>query len=504
MVFALALPPSVFGAQKTFDGGSTGTGTAWRTAGNWSGDSLPAWAGVTAVDNIVVGDLGGGTQAITGQTVLETLRIQDLTLTNTVSRILENGTGTAGRTSLLVLSGGRSGVTELINHTGSALFTIRNGTTAALELRLETSGDVKVGTGATLSLLSAITGTGGIKKTGAGSLLIGLATPLDSINSNYSGGFTVSEGLVRTNISSTRSGTTIVTGPFGTGTLTLEGGTLRSNTATDRSYHNSVNLKGSIVLGATSTGTQTFVNTALGTTALTANSSLETVTDTTWNQTITASTSGLSLSKSGDATLTLAGGGSWDGTTVSAGTLLANSTLTLNTLTVSTSATLGGNGSVSGTATVSGNLSPGSLATAGTTGTLSLANLALASTAKVAFDLTGGAIAGSADLLDVSGTLDLGSSILDLVQLGTYAVGNKFTLFVYDGSLTGTFAGLGDEDEFTSAGGLWKINYNDDTAGSNGGTGTNFITITAVPEPAAAMLGGLGILMLLNGRRRIR
>jgi hypothetical protein len=94
------------------------------------------------------------------------------------------------------------------------------------------------------------------------------------------------------------------------------------------------------------------------------------------------------------------------------------------------------------------------------------------------------------------------AAILDLVQLGTYTPNNKFTLFGYQtGNLTGTFAGLANNAEFNDAGGVWKINYSDTTAGLNGGTGTSFVTITAIPEPSAALLGTLGIFALLRRRR---
>lgn len=48
------------------------------------------------------------------------------------------------------------------------------------------------------------------------------------------------------------------------------------------------------------------------------------------------------------------------------------------------------------------------------------------------------------------------------------------------------------------------MNYNDTTAGLNGGVSASstYVTITAIPEPnVAALLGGLGAILLLRRRR---
>ena len=108
----------------------------------------------------------------------------------------------------------------------------------------------------------------------------------------------------------------------------------------------------------------------------------------------------------------------------------------------------------------------------------------------------------AADLVNVGGTLDLTGSTVTWNALGTFTHGDKFTLFGYGtGALSGTFTGYSDDAEYTFGGGLWRINYDDLSAGTNGGTGTRFVTITAVPEPASAVLGGLGLLALLRRRR---
>jgi len=48
------------------------------------------------------------------------------------------------------------------------------------------------------------------------------------------------------------------------------------------------------------------------------------------------------------------------------------------------------------------------------------------------------------------------------------------------------------------------FNYNDDGSGTNYTgdlTGPSFVTMTAIPEPRAALLGGIGMLLLLRRRR---
>ncbi|MEY3896189.1 MAG: hypothetical protein RLZZ214_1709 [Verrucomicrobiota bacterium] len=170
--------------------------------------------------------------------------------------------------------------------------------------------------------------------------------------------------------------------------------------------------------------------------------------------------------------------------------------------------TLKGSGNVTGALSISTQLAIGN--SPGTTNFSS--SLTIGSGATYLYELTGGVApgAGSADLGDVAGALTINTgAILDLVQLGSYTAGNKFTLLAYDGTLTGTFkdtslATLIDGATFTDAGGSWQILYADSTPGANGGVSASntYVTITAVPEPDAAVIfGAIGILGILRRRR---
>jgi fibronectin-binding autotransporter adhesin len=246
------------------------------------------------------------------------------------------------------------------------------------------------------------------------------------------------------------------------------GGTISNfDTSTDLSINGVSGTGGSIVL-ATSTATAKDFNV-----------------DTSRKITLGANTSltgSSDLSKNGNGTLLINGASS-----------TYTGTLSVNAGTLGGATSLGGNITVGGSGTLAPGNSPGTMTVAG--------NVSIGGTYAYEFNDTG----DLADLVNVGGTLTLTGGAVTWDNLGAFVIGEKFTLFAYD-VLVGTFNGYATSGNYTLDGGLWFLNYNDASAGLNGGTndgGVNsgFVTITAVPEPGAALLGGLGLLTLLRRRR---
>ncbi|QYM79696.1 autotransporter-associated beta strand repeat-containing protein [Horticoccus luteus] len=203
------------------------------------------------------------------------------------------------------------------------------------------------------------------------------------------------------------------------------------------------------------------------------------------------------LTKSGAGTLTLSGdlNNYTQGTTISAGTLLANNTSGSATgtgaVTVNSGGTLGGGGFIGGLTTFE---SGAHLAPGNSPGTLTFTGgLILDAGSILDFQL-----GTASDLIRVSGGILTGPSsgtvTLNLTDSGGFSAGT-YTLFDYTGAAVDNF----DAHDFTLGTTLPGYSYSFAVSGS-----ALQLTATAIPEPATVGLG-LGVVAFLSAltlRRR--
>ena len=460
---------------------TSGTGTT--KFGSLAGFGYLFDNGATEIGNLGTNTTFSGVVSAAGSIT----KVGSGTLTLSGANTYTGGTAVnGGKINLAIAQSGTTsgplGASGTISFGGGALqYSSSNTTDYSARIASGTStGAVAIDTnGQSVTFATALTASqsGGLTKSGTGTLTLTGANA-------YTGGTSVSAGTLALSGS----------GTFSTGSLTSSGGTIDLGTKSITNTLGALTGGGAINNGTitNNAGTYDMQNGSVGA--------------------ILAGSNGLTKSTAG--TVTLSGANIYTGATlISGGTLALGSTGSIsNTSGVSlgTSGTfdvsaksggytvnnLSGSGNVTGALTVSTQLAIGN-----SPGTVNFSgDLTLGSASSYIYELTGGGT--TADLGDVGGALSITTgAVLDLVQLGTYTANDKFTLFAYDGGLAGNFAGLADDTVFNDAGGDWLINYNDTIAGLNGGSGTSYVTITAVPEPGAALLGGLGVLALLRRRR---
>jgi|FEC22Drversion2_1045045.scaffolds.fasta_scaffold00717_15 autotransporter-associated beta strand protein len=249
--------------------------------------------------------------------------------------------------------------------------------------------------GNNVTFATALSGTGGLTKAGAGTLTLSGAN-------TYSGGTTVNAGTLQL-----AAGASLAAG----GALTINGGTFATN--------------GNVSVGALS-GTGGVINLGSGTLTTTSNS----------NATLASTITGAGgLTKAGSGTLSLTGANTYTGpTAVNAGTLAVNGSLTSN-VTVGSGGALGGSGTIAGNVTMLGTLAPGN-----SIGTLNV---------NGNFTQSGGTYVveanaqGQSDKVNVTGTATISGAAVQVVAApGNYATSTTYTILSATGGRSGTYSGV--------------------------------------------------------------
>jgi autotransporter-associated beta strand protein len=475
VAFRGTLSNDVPNQKYIFTAGASGTRTWNTSSGTWAQASGTSFAEGDQMfyggDSVVFNDTGAAsTVTLSGRLAPASVSVNNSTNTYTFSGT--DGTSDITGASTLSKSGGG---TLLI--TSAHTFT---GTTAV------NGGVLEVGNGGTTGAL------------GSGALSVAAGAELVF---NRSNAFTVSNGI---------SGDGLVT-KKGAGRMTVNGnnsgGTVNWNfTGTgsgDIGFQNAAAVGGTgstINLAASATGSVFFA-----TNGNTSDVGISLGTDSvlTWNGSTgnTTTLSGLisgagSLNKISGETVALTAANTYTGsTTVTTGTLVINGSVSTGLVAVKTGATLKGLGTIGGATTIEagGTLSPGL-----SPGLLTI-NDTLTLAGSTLMEIGGQTLGTGYDSVAVSGLLTYGGA-LNIISVNAYdlAQNASYTLFGLAAGETGTFSSV-------SVGGLPLLGNSGIWTADNGGLTYTFTESTGqlavIPEPRAALLGGLGLLILLRRRR---
>lgn len=489
-----ATPGGAFGGETDFSGNSTaanaqiinnGAAVSGAHGGvtTFTGSSTAANATITNNGGTVAGALGGTTSVGNAGS----------------ATIINNGGTTAGAGGGMTFVGNAGTATLIANGgtNGGDGGSIRFGGGPTGNSRIEVFGNGNLDI--SLSNLQGVT-VGSIE--GDGKVFLG-SNPLTVGSSNLS---TVFSGSIQ-DVGGQFSGTGGSITKIGTGTLTLSGvNTYTGGTSVSAGVLNLSNSlalqKSTVTSGGTgivfdsSVATHAFTfggltgstNLTLQDNAATPNAVALTVGNNnqsgTYSGTLMASGS---LTKIGSGTLTLSGTNTYTGgTTISGGSLLVTSTSGSGTGTGSVhvnAGTLGGTGTIAGAVTVGTSSGAGAIISPGTSpGTLTIqSSLTLNSDATYKFELNSSTIL--ADKI-VANNVTISGATFSFTDLGSAHSGLDTTFVIIDNTsnsaISGFFSNLADNSTFTNKGNTYLVSY-------EGGTG-NDLTITVVPEPSVWQL----------------
>ncbi|MPZ32065.1 MAG: autotransporter domain-containing protein [Rhodospirillales bacterium] len=416
------------GGALVFRGGTLQTtgsfSTSRATTLNAGGGTFDTASGTALVHNGAIDGTGGLTKSGAG------------TLTLTGANNYGGGTTVTG--GLINFAAGNNLGTGAITLNGGGL-QWATGSTTDISSRLTAlgpGGGTFDTNGNTVTLASAITGTGGLAKQGAGTLIL-------SGTSSYTGGTTVSGGVLQGNTASLQGNilnNAAVTfdqatnGAYagnmsGTGALTVQGGGMLILGGAN-SYAGGTTVSGGVLIGNSASLQGNILNNA----------------SVVFNQTsggtyagVMAGTGGMTLQ--GGGVLTLTGNNLYTGpTTVTGSGLIVNGSLA-STVTLDASSAIGGSGTIGGLVSNGAVVAPGnSIGTLNVSGNFSQIGGTYVVEANAA---------GQSDRINATGAATIsGATVQVAAAPGNYGTSTTYTIVNAAGGLSGTYSGVSSNFAF--------------------------------------------------------